>query len=82
MEIILVLPAANAESEGSFSKMKLIKTYLRSTMSQKRLKHFMTLAVYPELVDELNLKEIGEEFVAKRSGHESVFGKATAFMKD
>ena len=77
-----MLPAANAESERSFSKMKLIKTYLRSSMSQKRLNHFMTFAVYPELVDELNLKEIGEEFVAKRSGRESVFGKAAAFMKD
>ena len=82
MEIILVLPAANAESERSFSKMNLIKTYLRSTMSQKRLNHLMTLAVYPELVDVLNLKEIGEEFVAKRSGRESVFGKPSAFMKD
>ena len=82
MEIILVLPAANAESEGSFSKMKLIKTYLRSSMSQKRLNHFMALAVYPKLVDELNFKDIGEEFVAKRSGREIVFGKATEFMKD
>ena len=82
MEIILVSPAANAESERSFSKMKLMNTYLRSTMSQKRLNHFMTLAVYPELVDELNLREIGEEFVAKRSSCESVFGKAPAFMKD
>ena len=49
-----MLPAANAESERNFSKMKLIKTYLRSTMSQKRLNHFMIFAVYPELVDELN----------------------------
>ena len=62
--------------------MKLIKTYLRSTMSQKRLNHFMIFAVYPELVDELNLREIGEEFVAKRSSCESVLGKALAFMKD
>ena len=77
-----MLPAANAESERNFSKMKLIKTYLRSTMSQKRLNHFMIFAVYPELVDELNFKDIGEEFVAKRSGRETVFGKATAFMND
>ena len=80
MEIILVLPAANAESEGSFYNMKLIKTYLRSTMSQKRLNHFMTLAVYPELLEEMNLRDIGEEFVAKLC--ESIFGKAPAFMKD
>ena len=49
-------------------------------MSQKRLNHFMIFAVCPELVDEINLKEIGEEFVAKWSGRESGFGKATAFM--
>ena len=42
----------------------------------------MIFAVYPELVDELISKEISEEFVAKWSGHESVFGKATAFMKE
>ena len=75
-----MLPAANAESERNFSKMKLIKTYLRSTMSQKRLNHFMIFAVYPELVDELNFKDIGEEFVAKQCGRETVFGKATAFI--
>ena len=55
-------------------------------MSDLLLSHFYfkiyQFAVYPELVDELNLKEIGEEFVAKRSGRESVFGKAAAFMKD
>ena len=42
----------------------------------------MIFAVYPELVDELNFKDTGEEFVAKRSSRETVFGKATAFMKD
>ena len=36
----------------------------------------------PRLNKVKNLKEIGEEFVAKRSGCESVFGKAAAFMKD
>ena len=42
----------------------------------------MIFAVCPELVDEINLKEIGEEFVAKQSGRESDFGKATEFMND
>ena len=34
--LILVLPATNATSERSFSKLKLLKTYLRSTMSQAK----------------------------------------------
>ena len=41
--LILVLPSTNAASERSFSAMKRVKTYLRSTMSQPRLNHIMTL---------------------------------------
>ena len=38
-KIILVIPATNATSEHSFSALKRIKSYLRSTMSQSRLNH-------------------------------------------
>lgn len=37
LELILVMPATNAVSERSFSALRRIKTYLRSTMSQVRL---------------------------------------------
>ena len=38
LELLLVLPATkNATSERTFSKLKLIKTYLYSTMTQNRL---------------------------------------------
>ena len=39
LELILVLPASNAALERSFSRMKNIKTRLRSTMTAKRLNH-------------------------------------------
>ena len=35
--LLLVMPATNAISERSFSAMKCIKTYFRSTMLQERL---------------------------------------------
>ena len=35
-KLILVLPAINATSEKTFSLLKLIKSYLRSTMKQRR----------------------------------------------
>ena len=76
VELTLVLPASNAESERKFSLMKLIKTRLRSTMTQKRLNHFMIFGGYPELVDKLDLTEIAQEFVAKRLNRENIFGKA------
>jgi hypothetical protein len=36
-KILLVMPATNATSERTFSVLRRIKTYLRSTMSQVRL---------------------------------------------
>ena len=38
LELVLVLPATNATSEQKISKMGLIKTPIRSTMSHEHLK--------------------------------------------
>ena len=57
------MPATNASSERSFSALRRVKTYLRSTMSQKRLNHLMVLQIHQEAADELDLKAIGNEFV-------------------
>ena len=40
-KLILVMPATNAISERSFSALRRVKTYLRSTMKQTRLNHLM-----------------------------------------
>jgi hypothetical protein len=37
MRIMLTIPVTVASSEKSFSKLKLIKTYMRSTVTQERL---------------------------------------------
>ena len=41
LKIGLVMPAANASSERSFSSLRRLKTYLRTTMTQQRLNHCM-----------------------------------------
>ena len=43
--LILVMPATNAVSERSFSAMRRLKTYLRSTMRQNRLNHLLLLNI-------------------------------------
>ena len=64
-KLLLVMPATNALSEHSFSALRRVKTYLRSTMSQKRLNDSMVLHIHQESVDDLDLKAIGNEFVAE-----------------
>ena len=64
LKLILVMPATNATSEHSFSSLRRIKTYLRSTMTQNRLNHLLLLHVHKEHTDSLELKSIINKFIA------------------
>ena len=72
--IILIMPATNAASERSFSTMKRVKTYLRSTMGQGRLNHLMTLNIYKDEVQNLDLKIVANEYVRGNDYRMRVFG--------
>ena len=61
---ILSYGSTNAASEHSFSAMRLIKSYLRSMMTQERLNHLMTLYVHKEQTDSLSLPNVANEFVS------------------
>uniref|UniRef100_H3ANI8 DUF4371 domain-containing protein n=1 Tax=Latimeria chalumnae TaxID=7897 RepID=H3ANI8_LATCH len=43
--------------------LRLIKNYLRTTMSQARLNHLMLLHIHKNVTDSLNLLEVANEFV-------------------
>ena len=61
-KLLLVLPATNAVSERSFSALRRVKTYLRSTMNQDRLNDLMVLRVHKTLTDTLDLVQVTNEF--------------------
>ncbi len=67
--------ATNAISERSFSAMRWLKTYLRSSMGQKRLNHLMLLHLNKEKLDSLDLDAIGNEFVQGSEHRLRIFGK-------
>jgi len=64
VQLILVMPATNAVSERQFSTMSRIKSYLRSTMRQDHLNHLMTLHIYQDKPDNLDLISVANEFVS------------------
>ena len=62
-KLMLIVPAINAVSERSFSALKRVKTYLRSTTGEARLNHLMLLHVHKELADGIDMVEVANLFV-------------------
>jgi hypothetical protein len=75
LHLILVMPATNAVSEHSFSALRRVKTYLRSTMTEKRLNNVMILHVHKDYTDELSLVEVANDFIQGSDHRKNYFGK-------
>ncbi|KZS02754.1 putative Zinc finger protein [Daphnia magna] len=67
LRILLTLPVSVAQGERSFSKLKLIKTYLRSLMGQEKLDGLAMISIEREIVENIDLNEAIEEFAQKKS---------------
>ncbi|XP_022032568.1 zinc finger MYM-type protein 1-like [Helianthus annuus] len=65
--ILLTIPVTMASAERSFSKLKLLKSYLRSTMSQDRLSGLAMIAIKNEVLDNINCEELIQQFAMKNA---------------
>ena len=65
--ILLTIPVTVAFAERSFSKLKLIKSYLRSTMSQERLNGLAIVSIEKEILKQINCNSIISDFLAKNT---------------
>ena len=65
IRLYLTIPVTNATAEHSFSALKRVTTYLRSTMTQERLNNCLIMHVFIDKVDQLNLTEISSEFICR-----------------
>jgi hypothetical protein len=59
---ILFTMSVVALAERRFSKLKLLKNYLRSTMSQERLNGLTTLCIKKRLLHEIDIETIIDDF--------------------
>ena len=65
--ILLTIPFTVASRERIFSKLKLIKYYLRSTMSQERLNGLAMLSIEKAMVDKIDYTALINTFAAKNA---------------
>ena len=66
VKLLLVMAATSATPERSFSTMRRLKTWLRSSMKQKRFNSLAILTSHKVLTDEINFAEVGNTVI---SGH-------------
>ncbi|XP_021980504.1 zinc finger MYM-type protein 1-like [Helianthus annuus] len=65
--IVLTIPVTVATAERSFSKLKLIKNYLRSTMSQERLNGLAIMSIEKDFLEELDYDNFIKEFASVKA---------------
>lgn len=77
LQLLMTFPATAASAERSFSCLRRLKTYLRSTMSQERLSDIAVCAVHKQRAQRVNVVSICKTFVENSYGNERrfVFGK-------
>ena len=64
--ILLIIPITIASAERSVSKLKLIKSYLRLTMSQEKLSRLAILSIENEILEELEYKNLISQFASQK----------------
>ena len=74
IRMYLTVPMTSATAERTFSTLRQLKNYLRSTMSQKRLNHVVVLHTHKERIDELDLLATAREFVSANDRRRAYFG--------
>ena len=75
LQILSVVPATSCSTERSFSSLRRLKTYLRSTMGQERLSNLALLHIEREYVNKVIIEDM-EDIIntfGERNGRQTLF---------
>jgi len=73
--LLLTIPVSSATAERSFSALRRLKTFTRSTMSAAHLNHVALLHIHQNRTDKLNDDDIARAFVSAVDVRQDTFGK-------
>ena len=74
IRLLLLCPASSAEAERSFSSLRRLKTWLRTTMTQKRLNSVAVCHIHNDLMDNINMDAIMRDFAGRSEIRKNIFG--------
>ena len=74
LRLLLVSPASACTAESSFCALRRLKTWLRSTMTQRRLNCIMVCHVHSDRLHNLDQHEILNTFIMKNDQRRHIFG--------
>ena len=74
LRLYLSVPITSATSERAFLTLRRLLTYLRSTMTEKRLNNCCLLHIHKDVVDEMSLQPTATEFIMANDERRHYFG--------
>ena len=72
--LYLMVPITSATSEGSFSELKIVNTYLYLSMSDQRLNNYLLLHIHKDLTDSCDMEKVAKDFIAVNTECRNYFG--------
>lgn len=73
VRLVVVIPGSSCSNERSFSVLRRLKSYMRSTMLQDRLNSIAILHIYRDMTDKIDLQKLLNEFILKNAKRSAVF---------
>ena len=74
VKLLLTAPATSCTAERSFSMLRRLKSYLRTTITQERLNHTAVLATHANETMALDRDALIQDFITECSSRRHVFG--------
>jgi hypothetical protein len=76
ISLVLCLPISAALAERSFSSLRRMKTWMRSTFSQQCFTQLAILAIHKNRLQNVGMKRLMQTSISKTAERRAIFGKS------
>ena len=80
LKILRTIPLSNASGERSFSVLKRVKNYLRSTMGEERSNDMAILYIEKDIFNQINTDKVIDEFAKNKARRKFILNIVILFI--